>query len=90
MHVMRDMQVKKLLDVGQPTDSMVLPGVVCKRNLARKNMASLIERPCRVALVSGGIDSSKGLPDAGGGSTLHTLENVSYAHVSAEKCSGAS
>jgi hypothetical protein len=69
----------------------VLPGVVCKRNLARKNMSGLLGGPLRVALISGGIDSSKSLPDGGAvsgahghnGASLLTLENVSYEHVSA-------
>lgn len=49
------LQVKRLPDMGSPSDSKVVRGVVAKKNVAHRRMRTDIQQPC-VALLSGALE----------------------------------
>eukprot|EP00878_Enallax_costatus_P033894 GHUV01037475.1.p1 GENE.GHUV01037475.1~~GHUV01037475.1.p1 ORF type:complete len:790 (+),score=270.19 GHUV01037475.1:181-2550(+) len=50
-----DLQVKRLPDMGRPSDSRVVRGVVAKKNVAHRRMRTDLQQPC-VALLSGALE----------------------------------
>eukprot|EP00200_Dunaliella_tertiolecta_P011595 CAMPEP_0202390878 /NCGR_PEP_ID=MMETSP1127-20130417/91024_1 /ASSEMBLY_ACC=CAM_ASM_000462 /TAXON_ID=3047 /ORGANISM="Dunaliella tertiolecta, Strain CCMP1320" /LENGTH=542 /DNA_ID=CAMNT_0048993239 /DNA_START=67 /DNA_END=1691 /DNA_ORIENTATION=- len=51
-------KVKKLADIGRPSDSSVLPAVVCKRNVAHRRMRTHLHWP-KVVLLGGALEHQR-------------------------------